>query len=85
MDNSSVTVHVAGRDYLLNSNDKPEHVKRAAAYADRKIKEVAATGITARETAAIVAALILSDELIKSQDDNTRLRHELLNARPPDE
>jgi cell division protein ZapA (FtsZ GTPase activity inhibitor) len=84
MDTQSVTVHVAGHDYILNSNDKPEHVKRAAVYADRKIAEVTASGVSSRETAAVVAALILADELIKSQDDNTRLRRELLSSRPAD-
>lgn len=84
MDNQSITVHVAGRDYVLYSNDKPEHVRRAAAYADRKISEVTATGVKGRETAAIVAALMLSDELIKAQDDNTRLRRELLKTRQTD-
>ena len=34
-----------------------------------------------RENAAIITALSLADELITAQDDNTRLRRELLEAR----
>ena len=36
-----------------------------------------AAGIINREAAAVMAALTLADELVKSQDDNTRLRRKL--------
>ncbi len=75
------TVKIAGRDYTISSNDSTEHMKRVAVYVDRKITEVSATGMLARESAAVVAALSIADELLTSQDDNTRLRRELWQAK----
>lgn len=48
-----------------------------ASLVDRKMRELMAAGIINREAAAVMAALTLADELIKSQDDNTRLRRKL--------
>ncbi|MHC1786170.1 MAG: cell division protein ZapA [Christensenellales bacterium] len=78
METQKVTVRVAGRNYSLSSSDKPEHVRRLVSFANRKLAEASAANPTLdRETAAISAAISLSDELLKAQDDNTRLRREL--------
>ena len=75
------TLRIAGRDYTITSADAPEHVRRVAVYMDRKIAETASSGFVSRENAAIITALSLADELITAQDDNTRLRRELMQAR----
>ena len=75
------TLRVAGRDYTISSADAPEHVRRMGVYVDRKIAESASSGFVNRETAAVITALSIADELITAQDDNTRLRRELLEAR----
>ena len=77
----SYTLRVAGKDYTIRSADAPEHVRRMGVYVDRKIAETASSGFVSRETAVVIAALSLADELITAQDDNTRLRRELLEAR----
>ena len=74
------TLRVAGKDYTITSADAPEHVRRMGVYVDRKIAETASSGFVSRENAAIITALSLADELITAQDDNTRLRRELLQA-----
>ncbi|MCI5566216.1 MAG: cell division protein ZapA [Clostridiales bacterium] len=75
---ASYTLRIAGRDYTLTSADSAEHVKRVAVYADRKIAETASSGFVNRETAAVIACLSVADELLTAQDDNTRLRQELM-------
>ena len=75
------TLRVAGKDYTITSGDAPEHVRRMGMYVDRKIAETASSGFVSREAATVIAALSLADELITAQDDNTRLRRELLEAR----
>jgi cell division protein ZapA len=75
------TLRIAGRDYTVTSADAPEHVRRTAVYMDRKIAEMATSGFVNRETAAVLAGLTVADELLTAQDDNTRLRRELMEAR----
>ncbi|MBR3016334.1 MAG: cell division protein ZapA [Clostridia bacterium] len=77
----SYTLRVAGKDYTITSADAPEHVRRMGVYVDRKIAEASSSGFVSRETAVVITALSLADELITAQDDNTRLRRELLEAR----
>lgn len=78
---ASYTLRIAGRDYTLTSADSPEHVRRVAVYVDRKIAESSSSGFVGRETAAVIAGLSIADELLTAQDDNTRLRRELMQAR----
>ncbi len=78
---ASYTLRIAGRDYTLTSADSPEHVKRVAVYVDRKIAETGSSGFVNRESAAVIAGLSMADELLTAQDDNTRLRRELMQAR----
>ena len=80
-DDRTYTLRIAGRDYTLTSGDAPEHVRRVAVYVDRKIAETQSTGFVNRESAAVIAALSVADELLTAQDDNTRLRRELMQAR----
>ena len=78
---ATYTLRIAGRDYTLTSTDSPDHVRRMAVYVDRKIAETGSSGFVNRETAAVIAALSMADGLLGAQDDNTRLRRELLQAR----
>ena len=77
---NNVTVQIAGRELNLNSTDSPEAVQRMAALVDRKMRELMAGGIANRETAAMMAAMTYASELIRAQDDNTRLRRKLDEA-----
>ena len=80
MNVNNVTVQIAGRELILNSTDSPEAVQRMAVLVDRKMRELMASGIANRETAAIMAAMTYASELIRAQDDNTRLRRKLDEA-----
>ena len=74
------TMRIAGKEDTLTSSDAPEHVRRVAVYLDRKLAETASSGFLNRESAAVIAGLSIADELLTAQDDNTRLRRELLQA-----
>ncbi|MBO2517687.1 MAG: hypothetical protein CW338_10565 [Clostridiales bacterium] len=72
---------IAGKDYTLSTDDPPELVHRVAVYADRVITESTAGGLISRDRAAVIACLSMAEELLNAQDDNTRLRRELMLAR----
>ena len=75
------TLRVAGKDYTITSADAPEHVRRMGVYVDRKIAETASSGFVVLSADSAEASGTVADELLTAQDDNTRLRRELLEAR----
>ena len=81
MEKKRVTIRVAGKDYNMTSSDSEAYVRRVAAYVDRKIGELTlATRLPAAD-AAVLTAITLADDALKAQDENTRLRRELDQAR----
>lgn len=84
MEKQKTTVRVAGRDYTLVSSDGPAHVSRVAACVDRKISEISLSARLPVDKAAVLAALNVTDELMKSQEENSRLRRELAALRKKD-
>ena len=81
MDKQKTTVRVAGKDYTLVSSDPPAYMHRIAAYADRKISETAMAAHLPVPSATVLAMINLTDELMKAQDENMRLRRELAELR----
>lgn len=81
MEKQKVKLRIAGREYTLLSSDSPEHVHRVGIYVDRKISEVEQATRLPSNMVAVLTALNLGDELLKAQDENTRLRRELTLAR----
>ena len=81
MEKQKTTVRVAGREYTLVSSDAPEYMNREAAYVDRKISEMALAARLPVDKAAVLTSLNIADELMKSHDENSRLRRELMALR----
>lgn len=77
MSSITLSVHIAGRDYTLTSGGSAEQAQRVATLVDRKMRELMAGGVSNRETAAVLAALTYAEELLRAEDDNTRLRRRL--------
>ena len=67
MEKQKTTVRVAGKDYALVSTDSPEHLNRVAMRSGR----------IPANTAAVLTALNLADDLMRAQDEVNRLRREL--------
>ncbi len=75
------TVRVAGKEYTLVSSEAPEYMNRVAVYVDRKISETALATRLPVDKAAVLTSINIADELMKSHDENSRLRRELMNVR----
>jgi cell division protein ZapA len=74
-------VKVGGREYTMLSDETPEYIHRVAAYVDRKMEEINVASKLSNVMLAVLAALNITDELLKAQDDNARMRKDLGEAR----
>lgn len=77
MEKQKTVVRVAGKEYALVSSDPPAYMQRVAAYVDRKLNEMALASRLPSNMVSVLACLNMADELMKSHDENTRLRREL--------
>ena len=81
MEKKKVTVRIGGKEYTLLSGDPEEHVRRVGVYVDRRMEEIDVATKLPTNMVAVLTALNMGDELLKAQDENTRLRRELTLAR----
>ena len=77
MEKQKTVVRVAGKEYALVSSAP----QRVAAYVDRKLSEMAVASRLPSNMVSVLACLNMADELMKSHDENTRLRRELTALR----
>lgn len=77
MEKQRMIVRVAGKEYPVVSADSPEHLNRVAAYLDRQITETVFATRLPKETVTVLVAMNITDELMKAQAENSRLRREL--------
>ena len=78
MKKNKVVVHLMGHDYTLLTDQSPEQVQRVARYVDRKLRETAITTRAAEPMVATLTSMTLANELFRAQDENARLKKELL-------
>ena len=78
MENTKMEVKINGMEYTIVSNEPEEYVQRVALMVNKKIAEVK-TGGKGLSTAmlAVMAAMNLADELIKSEAAAENLRKEI--------
>ena len=81
MEKQKTVVRVAGKEYALVSSDPPEYMQRVAAYVDRKLNEMSVATRLPSNMVAVLACLNMADDLMKSHDENPRLRKELMLLR----
>src|SRR5512145_224905 len=61
-------VNIVGEEYTIRSDATPEHVKAVAAYLDREIRKVlGANALMETHKAAILAAMQITDELLRER------------------
>jgi len=75
------TVKIAGKEYTISSYDGEEHVKRVAGYVDRRLEELATATRLPVAQLAVLAAMDVTDDMLKAHDEIRRLRAELSKAR----
>ncbi len=78
MEKTKTTVRIGGREYTLLGVDSEEHIKRVAVFVDRKMEELTLATRLPQPMISVLTAMNIADELMKAQDENTRLRRELL-------
>lgn len=81
MEKQKITVKVAGKEYTLVSADSAEYMTRVADYVNRQLEELSLATRLPTNQVAVLAALNMADELMKSRDEVSRLRRELEAAR----
>jgi cell division protein ZapA (FtsZ GTPase activity inhibitor) len=81
MDKNTYTVTLAGRRFTLSSSEDSEHISRIVNITEESITNIMSLDrrITF-ETAAAVTALRFAEEIVRLQEDNTRLRRSLDEA-----
>jgi cell division protein ZapA len=81
MEKIKTTVRIAGKDYTMSGYDSENYVRRVAMYVDRKISELGRVTRMSLQDVTVLTAVTTADELLKSQDENNRLRRELMEVR----
>ena len=77
MEKMRTTVKIAGREYSMVSYDSEAYVQRVAGYVDRKMNELSVATRVPQNQLAVLVALNIADDMLKAQDENTRLKREL--------
>jgi cell division protein ZapA len=81
MEKTRTTVRIGGRDYTIVGEDPPEHIKRVSVYVNRKMDELSYQARLPQPMVAVLTAMNIANDLIKAQDENTKLRRELMETR----
>lgn len=72
-----VTVNICGEDYTLVAEESTAYMEQVAALVDKKMSEVIAGAKVGRSDAAVLAAVNLADELLKSEQAAENLRRQV--------
>jgi cell division protein ZapA len=71
-------VSIVGEEYTIRSDAAPEHVKAVAAHLDREIRKVlGANALMETHKAAILAALSITDDLLRERATSRVVDEEL--------
>ncbi len=62
---TAIRVEIAGEEYTLRAEADEEYARRCAALVDERMRKVTGKGGVSAKNAAIMAALDLSDELLR--------------------
>lgn len=81
MEKIRVTVRIAGKDYTMSGYDKEDYVRRVAMYVDRKLQELSMATRMPMQDVSVLAAVTIADDMLKAQDEVSRLRRELEETR----
>jgi len=78
---TKTVVRIGGREYTMVGVNTEEHMKRLAVYVDRKMNELTLSTRLPPQMVAVLTAMNIADDLIRAQDENTRLHREILEVR----
>ena len=72
-----ITVSICGEEYTFTAEESPAYMQKVAAMVDGRMAEVLAGGKVSRTDAAVLAAVNIADEYLKSQGISENLRSQL--------
>ena len=81
MQKIKTTVRIAGRDYAISSYDSEAYVQSVAAWVDRRMRELNQATRLPGGQLAVLTAINAADDMMKSREENRRLKRELEAAR----
>jgi cell division protein ZapA len=71
-------VSIVGEEYTIRSDATPEHTRAVAAYLDREIRKVlGGNALIETHKAAILAAMSITDELLRERETATVVEEEI--------
>lgn len=74
---ASVKVEIAGESHVLRSDAPAEYTHAVAAHVDGTIRALAPSGTLEQHRTAILAALVITDELFRTREELRALREEV--------
>lgn len=77
MKKNKVSIRLMGHEYALVTDQRPDDVQRIARYVDRKMREIAIVTRAGDTLVPVLTSMTLAEELMRAQDENTRLKREL--------
>lgn len=72
-----ITVNICGEDYTLVAEENTAYMEQVASLVDKKMTEIIAGAKVGRGDAAVLAAVNLGDELLKSEQTAENLRRQV--------
>ena len=72
-----ITVNICGEDYTLVAEESTAYMEQVASLVDKKMTEIIAGAKVGRGDAAVLAAVTLADELLKSEQTAENLRRQV--------
>lgn len=72
-----IVITICGAEYTLLADEAPSYMQKVGQYVDTKMSETLRTVKVGRTDAAVLTALNLADELMKSQQNAENLRGQL--------
>lgn len=72
-----ITVSICGEDYTLVAEENTAYMEQVAGLVDRKMNEVITGAKVGRNDAAVLAAVNLADDLLKSEQTAENLRRQV--------
>lgn len=71
-------VSIVGEEYTIRSEAPPEHTRAVAAYLDREIRKIlGANALMETHKAAILAAMVITDELFRERTSSREVEDQL--------
>ena len=72
-----IVINICGEEYALLADEAPSYMQKVGKYVDDKMSETLRATKVSRTDAAVLTALNLADELMKSQQNAENLRSQL--------